>query len=95
MNHKNLTSMNSQAEPVSATARPKRQLTDQHRKTLSESMKKLWARRRGLSSEHRQKISVSVKESWAVLGQMPEERQRRIAVVNQNLRTRRPVQDVS
>jgi hypothetical protein len=95
LGHPGLTGhMNSQAETASETARPKRQMTEQHRKNLSASLKKMWTRRGGLSSEHRKKISTSVKESWDVLGQMSEEHRRRIAVVNQNLRTRNKVQEV-
>src|SRR5882724_10902500 len=60
--------VNLQAEPATATARPHRQMTDQHRRNLSKSIKKLWARRGGLSSEHRQKISASAKRLWAERG---------------------------
>jgi hypothetical protein len=64
--------MKSQPETPSDTAIPQRAMTDQHRKHLSMSMKKMWARRRGLSSEHRQKISASVVKWWAKRGQMPD-----------------------
>jgi hypothetical protein len=64
--------MNSQTETASETARPHRQMTDQHRKNLSRSLKNMWARRAGLSGEHRQKISGSVKERWAERGRMPD-----------------------
>jgi hypothetical protein len=36
-------------------------MNDEHRKNLSESMKKWWARRGGLSMEQRQRLSISVK----------------------------------
>ena len=65
--------MNSQTETASEIARPHRQMTDQHRKNLSRSMKKMWARRRRLLGKHRQKISGSVKERWAERERMPDE----------------------
>jgi hypothetical protein len=65
--------MNSQAETASDTTRPQRPMTAQHRRNLSRSMKKWWARRGGLSDETRQKISASVTERWAERGRMPHE----------------------
>lgn len=66
MNHRSLLrDANPRVETASQTTLPHRQLTDQHRKSLSKSMKKMWARRGGLSNEHRQKISVSVVKWWA------------------------------
>ena len=53
------------SEASSQSTNPLRKVTDQHRKSLSKSMKKMWARRGGLSSEHRQKISISVVKWWA------------------------------
>jgi hypothetical protein len=40
-------------------------MNDQHRKNLSEAMKKWWARRGGLSTEQRQQISMSIKSASA------------------------------
>jgi len=62
--------MKSEAEPASEAASPRRQMTDQHRRHLSRSIKMLWARRGGLSSEHRQKISASHKKRYAERRQM-------------------------
>lgn len=81
--------VNSNGSAASRTAGPMRHMTDQHRKSLSASMKKAWALRGGLSSEHRRRISDSLKQQWASRGPMPEEHRRKIAVANRIARARK------
>lgn len=76
--------MNSQTEIVPDTTRPSRSMTDQHRKNLSEAIKRLWAARGGQSIEHRQKLSVSAKKRWARRKRMSDELRQKIAVPNKN-----------
>jgi hypothetical protein len=59
-------------EKAPETTRPHQQMTDQHRKHLSKSMKKAWAKQGGVSSETRQMISASVKKRWVERRQMPD-----------------------
>src|SRR5271163_4822353 len=71
--------MKSQPEATSKTRLPKRQMTAQHRKRLSESQKKLWASGGGISIEIRQKISTSLKKWWATRGSMSSEQGQKIS----------------
>jgi len=82
--------MNSQTEIASETTRPHRPMSDEHRKRLSQSMKKLWARRGGMTSEHRQKISDAVKKRWAESEQMQEEYRQKIALAEDARAQREP-----
>jgi hypothetical protein len=95
LGHPTLTAKeNSQVETATDTEHPHRHMTDEHRRKLSASVKKMWAIRGGLSAEHRQKISVSVKERWTALGSMPDDQRRKIALSNKNTWARKRALDV-
>jgi len=61
---------------------PHRQMTDEHRRKLSNSLRQVWAARGGFSKEHRLNISKTAKKLWAAKGPMPDAQRKKISASN-------------